>query len=156
MIKNFYQKGITLLEVIIVIAIVGILVAVVSPQFSKMKNSQIIKNASSDIISSLNKAQSQTRASLDSSPYGVHFQSDKIIIFKGITFSANDANNQNINIVSPAIISNIALTNGATSIYFNRLTGLPSGTGTITVSISSDASLTKIITISATGLGSIN
>jgi len=154
--KNFYQKGITLLEVIIVIAIVGILIAVVSPQFSKMKNSQIIKNASSDIVSSLNKAQSQTRASLNSSPYGVHFQSDKIIIFKGINFSANDANNQNINIVSPAIISNIALTGGVTDIYFNRLTGLPSGTGTITVSISSDASLTKIITISATGLGSIN
>lgn len=154
--KNFYQKGITLLEVIIVIAIVGILVAIVSPQFSKMKNSQIIKNASSDIVSSLNKAQSQTRASLDSFSYGVHFQSDKIIIFKGINFSANDANNQNINIISPATISNITLTNGATSIYFNRLTGLPSGTGMITVSISSDASLTKIITISATGLGSIN
>lgn len=156
--KNFYKnrKGFSLLETLVVISIIGIITAVVLPQFSKIKNSQVLKSASGDIISSFKKAETETRASKDSSSYGVHFQSDKIIIFKGVTFSANDANNQDIDIIRPATISNISLSGGATDIYFNRLTGTPSATGTVTISIAGDQSMTKTITFSATGNASIN
>lgn len=157
MIKNKKNKGVTLVESIIVITIIVILTAVMLPQFSKIKNLQIVKNASLDIVSSLNKAQSQTRASLNSSSYGVHFESNRIIIFRGTSYVANDSvNNTIIDIIQPAVISNISLSGGAMDLYFYRLSGLPSRTGTIVVSISGNASLTKTITISATGMASIN
>lgn len=154
--KNLYKKGITVLEILIVLAILAGMFAIVIPQFSKIRENQVLKNAVGEVISSLNKAQSQTLASLNSSSYGVHFQSDKIIIFKGTVFSVGDINNQTINITTPASISNVtlALASGSSGdLYFNRLSGTPNKTGTVTVSTSS---FSKIITISVTGMASIN
>jgi prepilin-type N-terminal cleavage/methylation domain-containing protein len=151
--RNIKNKGINLIEVIIVVAIIGIIVAVAVPQFSKIKRAQVLKNAGQDIFSTLNQARSQTLASLDLSSYGVHFQADKIVLFKGTVYSANDVNNKNINIISPATISAISLTGGATSLYFNRLSGTPSVSGTIITSVPND-NTTKVITISS--IGSIN
>ncbi|MEK7572332.1 MAG: type II secretion system protein [Patescibacteria group bacterium] len=153
---KFYKKGITIIELVIVLFIIGILASVTLPQFSKMKENQALKNATGDIVSALHGAQSQSLASVNFSEYGVHFQSDKIIIFKGTVFLESDANNKIINIVTPASISNVTLAGvSGTSgdIYFNRLSGVPNKTGAITVSISS---VSKIITISATGAVSIN
>ncbi len=154
--KNFYKNGITAIELLVVIAVLGIIVSIMIPQFSKIRENQVLKSSASDILSSLNKAKSQTLASKNSSSYGVHFQSDKVIIFKGIIFSADDTNNEIINIITPANISNVTLdgVNGSSGdIYFSRLSGIPNKTGAITVST---ASFSKIITISATGAASIN
>ena len=148
-----FKKGLTILEVIIVLSILGFLIAIVLPSFKTMRDNQILKSAISNLSSSLNKAKSQTLASVDSSEYGVHFEFDKIIIFKGQTFSSSDANNENILISPPAFISAINLTDGVADLYFNKLSGTPDRTGTITISISS---LSKIITISATGAISVN
>jgi len=150
---SFCRRGITLLEVMIVIVIIGIIVAVVLPQFSDIKKSQLLKNTGEDVVSTLNKARSQTLGSLDSSQYGVHFQSDKLILFKGTAFSDGNASNEVINVVSPVTLSDISLTGGSSNIYFSRLNGMPSVFGTITIS---NGTSSKIITISATGGVSIN
>lgn len=151
--KNFYKKGITVTEILIVIATLGIIFLIMIPQFSKIRENQALKNGAQDILSSVNKARSQTLASLNSLEYGVHFQSDKVIIFKGAVFSDGDAGNETINITAPATISNIALAGGGNEIYFNRLSGAPNTTGSVTVSTSS---YSKIITISATGTASVD
>ena len=154
--KNIRIKGIGLIEVLIVFAVMGVLVLIALPQFSKLKENQVLRTSVSDTVSAVNKAHSRTLASVNSYSYGVHFQSDKVIIFRGTTFSASDPLNEQINIVSPASITNVTL-NGSSgtsgNFYFNRLSGSPSKTGTITISA---ASSTKIITISATGAASSN
>ena len=154
--KNFYHKGFTLLEAIIVIAIIGIITAVAFPQLTKVRNVQILKSSSEDIVSVLNKARSETLASLNSLQYGVHFDTHSVTIFSGTTYTSGNSSNEIINISSPASISNISLAGGVYDFYFNRLSGTASKTGAITVSISSDSSLTKTITISGTGGVSIN
>lgn len=150
------NTGFTFIEVLITVAILGVLLIVVVPQFSKIKERQVLKNGAEEVVSSLDKARSQTLASLNSDVYGVRFESARVIIFKGTTYSSGAAGNEIIDIVSPATITNVTLggvssTSGA--MYFNRLTGSPSATGTITVAT---PNLSKIITISATGTGSIN
>ena len=156
MIKNFYKKGFTLVEMLLVIAIIMIIVAVATPQLLRMRNLQIIKGSGEDVLAVFNKAHSETLASLNSLQYGVHLQSDKIIMFSGTVYNSNNASNEIIKIVSPATISSISLANGGSDIYFSRLSGTASTTGTIVVSISSNASLAKTITISATGGVSMN
>lgn len=151
-VKNFYKKGITIIELLVVLAVLGIISSIVIPQFSKMRENQVLKSGVQDILSSLDKARSQTLASLNSSEYGVHFETDKIIIFKGTFFPADDPNNESISIISPASISNVTL-NLVSGIpgemYFNRLSGSPSKTGTVTISTTN---YSKIITIWATGV----
>ncbi|MEI6280770.1 MAG: prepilin-type N-terminal cleavage/methylation domain-containing protein [bacterium] len=155
MIKN-YKQGISVIELLVVIAVLGIMFLIIFPQFSKMRENQVLKSTIGDVMSNLNKAKSQTLASMNSSQYGVHFQSDRVIIFKGITFSANDVNNVTTNITTPATISNVTLagvSGNSGDMYFNRLSGTPDKTGTVTVSTTS---FSKIITISATGSMSVN
>jgi Tfp pilus assembly protein FimT len=154
--RNLGQKGITLIEILMVLSILIILLVVSLPQFTKIRENQVLKTATNDVISVLNKAHSQTLSSVDSSEYGVHLQSDRVIIFKGKIFSAGTETNETILIVSPASISNVTLggvsgTSG--DVYFNRLSGAPSSTGTITIS---NSSMSKIITISTTGAVSSN
>lgn len=152
----FFKKGITIIEILIVISIIGLIAAIVFPQFYKIREQQVLASATSEIMSSLDRAKSQTLASFNSSEYGVHFQSDKVIIFKGKTFTPGFIGNENINIVTPATISNVTLggINASTGdLYFNRLSGAPNQTVTITIST---FSYTKTITISATGTASID
>ena len=150
------RRGITLVEILVAIAIIIVLISITLPQFSKMKENQVLKNTVSDVVSVLQMAQSKSLASVNSSEYGVHFQSDKMVIFTGKTYSQNATDNNVINIVSPSSISNVTFAGNSTTsgdIYFARLTGDPNVTGTITVVT---PAYSKIITISATGSVSLN
>jgi len=151
------RRGITVIELLVVLAVLGIIFAVALPQFSKIRENQVLKSGVQDILSSIDKARSQTLASLNLNicstcgNYGVHFQSDKVIIFRGVVFSASDVNNESIDIITPASITNFTFVEG--NMYFNRLTGSPSATGTVTISTTN---YSKIITIWATGVVSVD
>mgnify|MGYP001591452477 CR=1 FL=1 len=167
--KNFYKKacppslrsgvsgrGITIIELLVVLAVLGIIISVVLPQFSKIRENQVLKSGVQDILSSINKARSQTLASLNSSEYGVSFESSKVVIFTGTSFTDGAVGNEIIDIITPATISNVTLnlvSDISGEIYFNRLSGSPSKTGTVTISTTN---YSKIITISATGVASID
>ena len=154
--QKFFQKGITVIEMLIVVSVIGILVLITLPRFSKIKENQVLKNTLGDVTSVLHRAQTQSLASVDSSEYGVRFQSDQVIIFKGKIFSAEAPDNKITNISSPSSISNVTLGGISSStgeLYFERLSGIPSKIGTITIST---PSASKIITISATGAVSLN
>ena len=151
-----YKKGFTLMEALIVFFVISLLIAAAIPQFSAMRERQTLTNAGENILSALNKARSQTLASLDSSSYGVRFEPGAVIIFKGESYSAEDPDNQSMNITAPAAISNVTLGGVSSSsgeLFFNRLTGAPEDAGTVTVS---NSSLSKTITISATGAVSMD
>ncbi len=152
---RFCQKnkkgGVIILEILVVLSVLGLLVAVVIPQFTKIRERQVFKNTINDVVSAMYNAQSNSLASLGSSEYGVRFESDRVIIFTGKVFSSGNASNIIINIVSPASISNVTLSGVSSSagdFYFERLSGLPSQGGTITISTPSSS---KTITISTNG-----
>lgn len=154
--KNIYNQGITALEILLVLSVLGVIFLIVIPHFSTIREMQVLKSGTEDILSSINKARGYTLSSLNSSEYGVHFQSDKVIIFKGKVFSDVAGDNENISLTDPAVISDVTLGGvpaSAGDFYFNRLSGAPSATGTITIS---SPSFSKVITISATGSASSN
>ena len=55
-VKNFYKKGITIIELLVVLAVLGIIISVIIPQFSKVRENQMLKSAVQDTLSSLNNA----------------------------------------------------------------------------------------------------
>lgn len=158
--KNFKNEGRSVVEIILVVAIVVVLLAVVSYSISGFRDSQSMKNAVVDVTSSLDKAKSETLAGLNSLNYGVHFQSDKVVIFNSTSYSAGTNTNENINIISPAVISCISIPSsspcvatGTTDIYFVRLTGIPNNSASLTIT---SGNLTKNVIINSAGGVSVN
>ncbi len=148
-----FKKGFGILEIILAIAIVVILAAISLPSFERMRQEQVLKTAVADLVSAVDKAKSQTLSSVNSLEYGVHFESNKIVVFEGNLYSSSDPSNEDMLISSPVTISDISLTGGATELYFDKLSGEPSKNGTVTIS---NSSISKTITISPTGAVSTN
>lgn len=149
--KTFGNKGITVMEIMLVIAILGLLLGIVLPQFAQMREKQSLWNASEEVMSAISEAKANTLASVDSSEYGVHFESGAVIIFKGVSFSPGAPDNEQRGIIAPATITSVTLGGILASsgdMYFNRLSGLPSLSGVIEVAT---PSFVKTITIHPTG-----
>jgi len=155
-IKN---KGITVLEILMVIAIMIILIAVIVPNLTNFRNERTLNNTTSDIISLLNEARNNTISSYNSNNYSVHFESNRVVYFTGSVFNNNDSTNKPVTldpIVNIPASGGINLSDGTNDVIFTRLTGDVNNYGTIIVSLTSDATKQKTITISKTGSISSN
>jgi hypothetical protein len=102
------------------------------------------------VASYIEKARTEAINSVNSLEHGVKFETNKITVFKNTSYSVSNTEIV-YDIPGKSEISAINLTGGATSIYFNKLTGTPNVTGTVTVSLT-DGSSSRVITIYATGI----
>ena len=155
---NFkFNKGITLLEIMIIIVVISIIIAIVTPNFSSFKNHQKMTNTTEDIVSLLNEARNNTISSKDSKNYGVHFSENQIVLFSGSTYSSSASDNKVVtfdSVVHIVIPSGIILANntsGNNNIIFERIMGNTNQSGTITLTLVSDSNVQKVISINKTG-----
>jgi prepilin-type N-terminal cleavage/methylation domain-containing protein len=149
------KRGFSLIELLIVLAIMGILTGIVLSTFQVYKKSQALDKDVETIVETLRQARSQTLSSQNASKYGVHITSTAITLFVGSTYSAGSASNQDFSLqVSDAVLS-INLVGGGSDVVFNRLTGDTSQSGSVVIS-SASISRTKTVTIYSTGLVTVN
>lgn len=153
--RNKLVCGFTLLELLISIAIISIIVAIVMPSLYNIRDEQILKNTTEDIITTLNQARSKTLASQDSNYYGVHFESDRMVSFTGGVFSEPNSSNLEVSFDSHVSIpasGGINLNGGTSNVIFERLTGDTDSYGTIIVQLNSNPLKNKTIIIRKTGI----
>lgn len=148
------SKGITLIEVMTTIAILAVISGISVSFFSKLSNAESLDKDVSNILSQLEKAKTQAINSIDNSEYGVKFTSTSVTLFTGKVYSESASTNFTYNLSSKNEIATVSLSGGAMDLYFNRLTGKPSHTGTITVREKSGES-EKVISIYASGLSDV-
>jgi type IV fimbrial biogenesis protein FimT len=153
-----YSSGISLFELIMVIAIVGLIVAIVTPSLSTFRNRQSVNNTTEDLVSLLNEARNDTLFSKNSTYYSVRIESTRAILFSGGTFDDNNSSNKVITFDSLVTIPNskVLLNGGVSEINFDRLSGDTSDYGTITIELVSNSALNKTITITKLGTVSSN
>lgn len=98
------QKGFTLIETLIVIALVMILS--ISGYFITfpMLKSQIVKNNAELIISQLSLAQTEAYSQLDNQSHGIKLTSGTITRFSGDSFAERDIAKDIITIISDSIV----------------------------------------------------
>ncbi len=147
--KSPNNYGFTLLEILMVIAIMGILITIIISSFSILNKSQALEKSVRQGASIVSQARSLTLSSKEDSNYGVHFESSTLTLFKGSTYSALDGSNITTSLNNLVLITNIALTGGGSDVVFERLNGSINTPGTITYTLGSK---TKSLTISGTGL----
>jgi type II secretion system protein H len=145
------RAGFSLIEILIVIAIIGLVMAIVLLSFNSLKSSQTLDKDAELVVQVLRQARSQTLASQNASSYGVHFASSTITLFAGTSYSAGDTSNQNFNLNASDTVIGLSLAGSSTNVVFSRLSGEAIQDGTITLS-SLATNRTRIITVYKTGL----
>lgn len=150
------MKAFTLVEILIVIAIIGILSGMLITSFVRMQSAESLTSEVGKIASLLEHSRSRTLASDEDSRYGVHFASSTVTVFKGDSYTFGDSDNVVEEINSRVAIWEINLTSGSDTVVFDRLTGVPDSYGNILLRLKNDENATSSIMIEPTGIINID
>ncbi len=146
------------MEIIVIIGIIAIISVITVPKLADFQQQQALNNTSEDIVSLLNEARNSTISSKNSNTYGVHFQTDKAILFAGTSYSSSPSNKQidfDSAVISP-ITGGINLSGNGSDVVFERITGETTQNGTIVLELVKHTDKQKIITINLTGVIDVN
>ena len=147
------KKGFSLLEIIIVIAIIGVLSAIAVINFSAAKKAKILETIADGIAFTLEKAKADAVSGKYGQSHGVKFNTGDYISFVGGWYGAGNASNTVYTIDTAFTITN-TIADPDDKIVFLRLTGAANSTATVTVSQISDSTKKRDIVIGP--LGSIS
>ncbi|MBI1862809.1 type II secretion system protein, partial [Candidatus Microgenomates bacterium] len=107
---NRSRAGWTYIELILALAIVGVLIGLTTMNLltakSKSSQSTTVDSLASDMALQQTRAMSgDTSAAGTKSAYGIYFQSDRYVLFKGNAYSAADTENFTIPLTSVSFSS---------------------------------------------------
>lgn len=157
------KTGFTLIEIIIVIAILGSLSAVIVSGFISFNKNSILNNSSEEFISALKLAQSKSMSSEDYSSYGVYINPvdlTQYILFKGSSYAGRVPSFDQVYSLENNVEFNSVILykggvgfpeNASNEIVFDRLTGFPKQWGSITVRNKADIESKKTILVTSSG-----
>lgn len=117
MLRKVTTFGFTFVEVILVIGILGIIVGLAIPLYQSFQISSQLDDLTQEVVQTLRRAQQKAMASEDFSDFGVHFESQRFVLFKGNSYNPADPLNEVVNLPSVLSIS------PATDIVFSALKG---------------------------------
>lgn len=145
------QKAFTLAEILVVMSILGVIFTVSFIGYNSFRKGTQLDISADEISSTLKTAQSQTLSSLDADNYGVHFDSDKFVLFKGLTYDSMDPNNKINELSDDLEIYDIILNGGGSNIVFERLTGKTDNFGSLKVRIKNTSQF-RTVTVESSGI----
>lgn len=126
MYKIFEKKGFTLLELLLVVAIMGVLAVVGTPMYLSLQAENEMSITSLTISDILHRAQLKSQAVDDDDSWGVEIKKGSVIIFKGTNFV-----NRNPIYDEEYSLSNAVDLSGLSEVTYSSLYGVPNTTGEI-------------------------
>ncbi len=148
------KKSFTLIEILIVVAVTAVLATVGFVSFAGFHARNNLNLTVNEIISLLRNAQNRSITQENGSNWGVHFenpsnQDDFYALFQGVAYSSgNTVLRANLR---PAVQFNNPSSGASKDIVFNPISGLPTASATVIISLKSDYSSAKTIIINANG-----
>lgn len=153
--RNIRLRGFTALEILIVIAILGILLSVILPSFMNFRRSSLLNTDTMNLITLINRARLLSVSSKDDDQYGIHLESSKAVLFKGSVYSAGTTTNETHTFSTGLTLSSIAVNGGGSEVLFEKVTGATTQNATTTLLVTGTTSSTTVL-ILQTGVATIN
>lgn len=150
--KQRISRGFTTIEIVIVLVIAAIIFTIAVSVFSRFNKNQALGGSADDVASVLVQARSQTLSGKDYYAYGVHFENDRVVLFRGESYDPSTTTNKEVRLSVLSTIVDISLAGGGSDVLFQKQTGATNESGTIVVALSDDTSASTTITISPTGV----
>jgi len=147
--------GVTLVESLVIIGILGILTAITIPAFQVFRRGEDLNEAAEKIINILRLAQNKTLASEGASQWGVYFTTStsphQYVLFKGSDYDSRATSSDEVYKLSKGIeIYEINLS-GGNEVVFDRVTGATSQFGSVSLRLKAEPQKTKTIYIENSG-----
>lgn len=139
------KRGFTLLELLLSVAVIGLLAGISIPVLSRVQTKTDLDTATAVFVSSLRRAEALAQSVDGDTSWGVHTASGVVVLFKGISYAGRDATYDEIFSVPTTIT-----VSGLTDVVMNKFTGYPTATGTATF-VSSVLPDTKTVSVNAKG-----
>lgn len=139
------MKGFTLLEILLVVAMMALITSFAPPVFMQLHNKIGLDSNITTYISSLHRAQDLSTAVKDDSAWGVKITNDNVTIFKGNSYEIRDQSFDEVSDFSLKV--NVS---GSSEFVFNKMYGTPMLFGTTT--IANELGDTKDVSVNSTGL----
>ncbi|GEM_PF-925088 len=139
------RAGFTLIELLLTVSIIITVSLVATPFYARFFNQNAIDNTADQIVHSLRKAQLYSMMGKQNGPWGVDYRPSTITLFQGVAFNSRNQ------VLDEKYTVNSAVTVNNFTVIFNKVTGLPSSTPTISII---QGTINK--TISVTSQGVIN
>lgn len=144
------RRGYTFIELLIVIAIIGVIMAITIPSFSRFRENSNLNIDTMNVITLMNRARLLSISEKGDSQYGVHLSSTSTILFAGPTFSGSPTSTRETYTLS----SGITMTGTASDIIFDKVTGKASTAATTTLIVTGTTASTTIL-VYLTGISTI-
>jgi len=149
------RRGFTALELLIVIAIMGVILATILPSFTNFRRSSLLNTESQELVSIINRARILSVSSKYDDQFGVHFEAGKVVLFQGDTYSPSATTNEEHVFDTAVILSPIVINGGGSELLFEKITGATSQNATTTLLVVGTTSSTTILVL-PTGIVTIN
>lgn len=142
-----FEKGFTLLELIIVIALVGIVSSLVYSSFNALNNRQILDQEMAQVKSYIQKSRMNSLNSRNGDAHGIVFATSSISVIEVLATSTKYVYtlNNRVKLVNSTL--------GTSTLTFARISGLPNASGTLTYTYSTGSTVVGTSTIVINGVG---
>jgi len=147
-----FSKAFTFIETLIVIGIIVLITGLTIPTFRYFQSDSVLNNNAQEIVSALRLAQSKTIASEFEDNWGIYFNPDSYVLFKGVSFIDREpAYDKTYKLSKRAEIYEINLSLGGSEIVFERISGVVLNYGNISLRLKAEQDKTKQVYISNAG-----
>lgn len=147
-----FLAGFTLIELIIVIAILSVLLAITIPNLVSYKKQTDLNNNVQEFVSTLKLAQNKALSSENNSKFGVYLDAaaNKYTLFKGATYASDPPSYQVYFLQNTMEFYSISL-GGGNEIVFDKLTGVSEQSGSVSVRVKTNPDQIRAIYIANSG-----
>lgn len=144
------QRGFTIIEVVVVVGIMGLLVGLGLWSLLPLRGRSDVKTTTSQVIVVMQLARNRAISSLDDQSYGVHFESDRFVLFTGTTYDSGAGSNEVHLMAGDLEIYDISV-GGGNDVVFDLLAGTTSMAGSIGVRNINDPTNSLTVSVLASG-----